>query len=196
VIRKATFEGPERIYRYNLERIFTPQPEGKSKSITFLMLNPSTADENVDDPTIRRCIGFANLWEFDRLFIVNLFPFRTPDPRELFKRLIPYTNTKENNRWICNCVLKSKMTIAAWGSQTHQVFKERRDEVLQTLNLLTNDLYALRVNKDGNPAHPLFLPNSVKPEPYIPGRQLNRGQEKVTRTSRLSSETPSGLFRS
>lgn len=82
---EATFSGCGR-YRYRLTRELNGALfAGSGRAITFIMLNPSTADANADDPTIRRCKGFARGWGYGRLIIVNLFAFRATDPRDMWK---------------------------------------------------------------------------------------------------------------
>lgn len=68
-------------YRYSLSRIWD---ENKA-NVLFIMLNPSTADGDVDDPTIRRCIGFAKSWGYGGIYVGNLFAYRATDPKELLK---------------------------------------------------------------------------------------------------------------
>src|SRR5579872_6879915 len=78
IVRNAALS-KDGVYRFSLHRSFQPG----SKSMVWIMLNPSTADAEVDDPTIRRCMGYARDWGFDRLTVVNLFPMRTPSPKVL-----------------------------------------------------------------------------------------------------------------
>lgn len=71
----------DRVYRYHLWRRLKREGCG---SVAFIGLNPSTADEQKDDPTVRRCIGFARAWGYDRVEMLNLFAFRAKDPREMY----------------------------------------------------------------------------------------------------------------
>ena len=71
------------LYRYNLKRIMPMLFE--DRKVVFCMLNPSTADANKDDPTLRRCIGFANKFGYSSLEIVNLYAYRSPNPKDLWK---------------------------------------------------------------------------------------------------------------
>ena len=80
MLRSAAFS-PCRRYRYCLSRVWNP----KLPSVMFVGLNPSTADEQEDDPTVRRCIGFARNWNFGGLILVNLFAYRSTDPADLLR---------------------------------------------------------------------------------------------------------------
>lgn len=76
----AAVISPDGVYRYRLDRELPTQLETRSRTVCFVMLNPSTADADQDDPTIRRCLGFAETWGYDKLVVVNLFgyPQRRP----------------------------------------------------------------------------------------------------------------------
>ena len=98
-------------YRYSLTRIWD---ETKPK-VMFIMLNPSTADANNDDPTIRRCIGFAKSWGFGGLYVCNLFGFRATNPKELLKVNNPFG---DQNIWHTRKLSDEVDTIVcAWGNK-------------------------------------------------------------------------------
>src|SRR5262245_38555366 len=84
MLRSAVFS-PCRKYRYSLTRIW----DAERPNVMFVGLNPSTADDQVDDPTVRRCIGFARKWRFGGMIIVNLFAYRSTDPNRLQEILDP-----------------------------------------------------------------------------------------------------------
>jgi hypothetical protein len=124
----------------------------------FVGLNPSTADETTDDPTIRRCIGFARSLGFDTLCMANLFAFRTTYPNEMLAAQDPVG--PENDRWISDLSKDARITIAAWGVPGR--FRGRDQVVLPMLR----DPQCLGVTAGGCPKHPLYLPAITRPIPY------------------------------
>lgn len=126
----------------------------------FIGLNPSTADEIQDDPTIRRCKGFAKSWDFGGLIMVNAFGYRATDPKEMKRAEDPIG--KENDRIvreICNAVIeKGGMIVAAWGSHC----SEKRES--EFCKLIHQPIYCLGKTKKGQPKHPLYLKSDTKPE--------------------------------
>ncbi len=144
----ALIDGP---YRYNLWRTWG-DPEGPYA--LFCMLNPSTADALQDDPTIRRCIGFALSWGMSRLCVVNLYAFRATDPKDLFKAEDPVG--PHNDVWIANEAKRAARIVAAWGSNAEEL---RAKSVVHLLKKY-GPLYCLRRTKKGQPSHPLYLPKA------------------------------------
>jgi hypothetical protein len=134
-----------RRYRYSLTRTWTR----RSAKIMFIGLNPSTADENVDDPTVRRCIGFARQWGYGGIILTNLFAFRSTDPAVL--KNIPDPIGPDNDQTIIRCYRSSARVVVAWGA--HGALQGRDERVL---SLLSAPL-CLGVTKSGLPRHPLYL---------------------------------------
>jgi hypothetical protein len=147
----ATFS-PDRVYRYRLWRDF-----GKGPIITFCMLNPSTADESKNDPTIERCQRRAIEWGFGRLEVVNLFALRSTDPAELYTHRAPIGPMCDED--IATVYRLSDMFVCAWGK--HGALYNRGQRVMAML--ASPKLHVLKWNRDGTPAHPLYLPYSLKP---------------------------------
>ena len=139
-----------RKYRYSLSRIW----DNQKKFVLFIGLNPSTADEEVDDPTIRRCFGYAQKWGYGGFIMVNLFAYRTTLPSNLKK--VKYPVGRDNDKYIVKLSKKADITVAAWGNNGNLY---RRDK--QVLSLVPN-LMCLKVNKSGQPAHPLYLKKDLK----------------------------------
>ena len=162
---------PDRKYRYLLTRAFPVEySEGIRLAVNFIMLNPSTADERVDDPTIRRCIGFARAWGYTDLSITNLSPLRATDPKELLEAgPEPAEVWQENINTIQDMVWASDGVVVAWG--VHGKHDGRADRVIASLNEVTPDvrLTCLGTTKGGQPWHPLYLPSNVLREPYLHG---------------------------
>lgn len=155
----ATFD-PTRSYRYLLWRRWdVTLPE-----VAFVMLNPSTADETDDDPTIRRCAGFARAWGFGGIVVANLFAFRSASPLAL--RSCPDPVGPENNRYLCAVRERTNSVIAAWGQ--HGALFGRSAQVRGLLEA-GGPLSVLRLNAGGEPAHPLYLPGSLRPVPWSGG---------------------------
>lgn len=96
------------LYRYRLWRRWGIGPHA-----TWIMLNPSTADADLDDPTIRRCIGFARAWGFSAIEVVNLFALRATNPRELGRSADPIG--PDNDRHLSEAGRAAELRIAAWG---------------------------------------------------------------------------------
>ena len=131
-------------YRYRLTREWL-MGEG---TVLFVMLNPSTADAETDDPTIRRCIGFAQRWGFRGLAVGNLFAWRATDPRELRQAIDPVG--PENDRHLVEMSHAANAVIAAWGAGGG-----RRGQY--ALRLLRGTVEHLGLTKQGYPRHPLYL---------------------------------------
>ena len=140
-------------YRYALWRRWSDGPQ-----VLFVMLNPSTADQCNDDPTIRRCIGLAERWGYGAMAVGNLFAFRTPSPRILRREAHPIGCA--NDRWLQRLAADSGRMIAAWGNDGALLGRD-----VQVCAMLT-PLYALSLTRQGQPRHPLYIPNSVVPKPW------------------------------
>jgi hypothetical protein len=140
-------------YRYSLQR--EADPDGR-ESVLFVMLNPSTADAMQDDPTIRRCVGFARAWGASELLVGNLFAYRATQPDELYSALDPIG--PDNDFWLRSLSARSAMVVCAWGA--HPMAKRRAIEVRA---MLGREIHHLGLTKDGAPKHPLYLPAILRP---------------------------------
>lgn len=147
--RTATFS-QDRLYRYSLVRRW-----GCGGACLFIGLNPSTADETQDDPTIRRCIRFAKDWGYDALVMANLFAFRATNPKHLKTANDPVG--PDNDYHLGRLHDDASLTIAAWGA--HGNFVHRADDVCQLLD----KLHCLGLTKSGEPRHPLYMPANTRP---------------------------------
>jgi hypothetical protein len=155
MIRRGAYFSPCRRWRYALWRFWAPLP-----SLHFMMLNPSTADETDNDPTVERCERRAREWGYGGLIVTNIYAWRSTDPRALLKVEDPVG--PENDAVLMRAVLFARDTICAWG--THG--RKRGGELVTGL-LARQSLYALAVNQgDGTPGHPLYLPYANEPIPY------------------------------
>ena len=141
-------------YRYVLWRIWD-----KSKPyVMFIGLNPSTANETSDDPTIRRVKKFAFDWGYGGIYMMNLFAFVTPYPEKLEVCEDPIG---ENDKWLNIIAVKCDKIIFAWGS-----FKEAQKRAKQIMERFSG--YALIINNDGSPRHPLYVNANTEPVPIKP----------------------------
>ncbi len=145
-------------YRYLLEREWSDFSVDQGGSAMFVMLNPSTADGDVDDPTIRRCVGFAKSWGYGWLSVVNLFAYRATDPKELFKAG-DAVHGPRNQEVIERAATHAGIIVCAWGA--HKSADWQAETVRGWLHGET--LYALGFTKSGHPRHPLYLPADAKP---------------------------------
>ena len=148
-----------RKYRYALWRMW----DEKKPLVMIIGLNPSTADEMGNDPTITRCISFARSWEYGAVCVTNLFGFRATAPSELKAYHDPIG--KENDTWVHEMSKEAAITVAAWGN--HGKFLNRSVEFLSSLD----QLHFIQMNKSGEPSHPLYLKAELKPFPMIPRQQ-------------------------
>ena len=140
-------------YRYALWRKWAEGPQ-----VLFVMLNPSTADENADDPTIRKCIALAKSWGFGSLAVGNLFAFRTPSPVVLKQSPLPVGDA--NNEWLRRLQSTTALTVAAWGN--HGTFQGRNGVVR---SMLANP-HVLGLTKLGEPRHPLYMLSATQPQEW------------------------------
>lgn len=142
-----------RTWRYWLSRRW-----GGGDALVVIGLNPSTADETEDDPTIRRCIGYGRAWGFGKLVMLNLFAYRATDPKEMKKAADPIGSF--NDATLRSYARDAGMILAAWGA--HGDFKGRGDIVRRMLS--DRPLYCLGVTNAGQPKHPLYLRADLQPE--------------------------------
>ena len=142
-------------YRYKLWRVW--DPAGPLGCVMFLMLNPSTATATEDDPTIRRCIGYARSWGYSGLYVGNLFAYRATDPADL--RRADHPVGPDNDRALRAMVAQYGLVVAAWSNHGAK-FGWRVQEVL---GLVEQPLYCLRQLRSGHPAHPLYQRKDIQP---------------------------------
>jgi hypothetical protein len=151
----ATFDATRR-YRYVLWRRWG----SRTSRVLFVMLNPSTADEHVLDPTVRKCVRWAQSWGFGAVDVCNVFAWRSTDPKLLYTLDDPVG--PENDHWIQQTAMMAAMVVVAWGK--HGALKGRAAAVAQMLE--KHKPYCLGVNADGSPEHPLYIANAMKPVPW------------------------------
>lgn len=136
------------------------------REISWIGLNPSTADENQLDPTLRRIKGFSQFLNFNSFNMLNLFAFRATNPKDMLKAEDPIG--KDNDFWIHKICKNAELVIVCWGTHPKDFKQEgrlARDLEVQSL-INPTDLHCLGFTKDGCPAHPLYLPASADVTPY------------------------------
>jgi len=143
-----------RLYRYALWRIW----DESLPTVMWIGLNPSTADETVDDPTIRRCKAFSADWGYGGMYMLNLFAFRATDPRVMRTQEFPIG--QENYRFLQEYHDKADLTVAAWG--IHGKFLDQDIAVAKMLTEESTGLVCLGTTKDGHPKHPLYVAGSTQ----------------------------------
>jgi len=157
----------DRKYRYTLHHEWCPN----KPTAAFIGLNPSTADEQELDPTLRRIRGFCESWGFGSFTMLNLFAFRATDPRDMKSAVDPIGPM--NDDMIVKTCMSCNMIIACWGNHGSFMGRSKR-----TKSMLTNHRFNvsyLKMTKAGEPSHPLYLSKSLKPILWI-GEVENGGQ--------------------
>lgn len=154
---------PDLLYRFSLWRSWNERGD----RILWVMLNPSDADDVDNDPTVRKCIGFARRLGFGSIEIVNLYAFRTPFPETLLEKLrkhgIDYVVGPQNDARIVDACTRAKTVMAAWGSQSF--IEGRARHVSDLLRAHHPNVLCLGRTKDGHPRHPSRLGYATVPQP-------------------------------
>jgi hypothetical protein len=124
------------------------------------MLNPSTADAEVDDATIRSCTRLAKSWNYGGFVVVNLFAWRATNPKDLLTAPDPIG--PENEAYIGNAIAQTDFTICAWGA--NKMAQRRAVDILQLLRKHDKIAHCLGTTKNGAPKHPLYIKTGTTPE--------------------------------
>jgi hypothetical protein len=148
-------------YRYTLRRKLGGRP---GRAVCFVMLNPSSADAEKDDPTIRKCLGFARRWGCAELVVVNLFAFRATRPRDLRAAADPVG--RANRRHVRSAVGRAKggLVVCAWG--THGAWRGQDVAVRGWIREAGAAPVCLGQTKSGQPRHPLYVPYTAVVIPF------------------------------
>jgi hypothetical protein len=146
-------------YRYLLYRTWN----SIGPQITWIMLNPSTADATADDPTIRRCIHFSREWGFGSLSVVNLFAYRAVSVRDMQAASDPIG--PENDTYLLQACKQTSCLLVAWGRDGQ--YHGRDQEVCKKLLAQGFRLFCLGTNQDGSPKHPLYVRKEVERQCFL-----------------------------
>jgi len=142
-----------RKYRFALWRTW----DDSKPYVMFVGLNPSTADENIDDPTLTRCINYAKIWGFGGVCMANIFAFRATQPAVMKAAKDPVG--PKNNEWLKALASDAGLIIAAWGNDGSYLMRS------QEIRELLPNIHCLKMNKSGEPAHPLYQKADLQPVP-------------------------------
>tara|TARA_R110002072_G_scaffold42064_22_gene119294 strand:+ start:205910 stop:206419 length:510 start_codon:yes stop_codon:yes gene_type:complete len=153
----ATFSECEQ-YRYTLGRRWAVG----GRRVCFCLLNPSTADAKVLDPTLTRCHRYAVRWGFSAMDVANIFALRSTDPKGL--KLVDDPIGDQNNAAIVRLAKRADLVVVGWG--THGALGDRHQRVLELLRPVCDPM-CLAVTKHGYPKHPLYLRADLEPMSYI-----------------------------
>lgn len=155
-------------YRYSLTRDLEPNLlNDHNGTCVFVMLNPSTADAFIVDPTVRRCLGFAKASGHGGLYVLNAFALRSTDPRALYTAADPVGPL--NDTYLASIdrqITRVGQVCVGWGAE--RIARERGQRVYDLLAGAGHAPLALGVTKDGYPRHPLYVRSDVTPAPWTP----------------------------
>ena len=151
---------PDGNLRYVLTRRWG-RGEGVHQTVNFIMCNPSTADEESDDATLKRCMDFTQRWGYHRLIVTNVHPFRSRYVSALQNAVLSAQESGTNDRYIRAAADASGLVVAGWGSEAPRGMVERARGMLTGISLS-----CLGVNADGTPKHPLYVLGTQLPEPF------------------------------
>lgn len=149
---------PTGTHRFWLER-HLPQGSG---IVHFNLCNPSTATEHVNDATVYKCEQYATLWGYRTYLITNAYSYRARDFTRLFA--VPTPSLPANDGFILLACQAAALTVCGWSE--HATYRDRHLELAALLAAIP--LTALRVNRSGLPAHPVYLPADAEPQRYTP----------------------------
>ena len=156
--RGAVFDATGQ-YRYHLWRAW----DAALPRVAFVLLNPARADAVHDDPTLRRCLGFARAWGYGRLDVVNLFAYRTPSPAVLRRAADPVG--PDNDAILAEVAGWADLVVVGWGNGGRW---RGRDTAVRRL-LGPAEVVCLGLTRLGQPRHPLYLPSATPRQAFPPG---------------------------
>ena len=159
----ATFDKTKQ-YRYDLWRCWDATKAG----ICWVMLNPSTADEFKLDPTVTRCLNYSKAWDYGWMSVANLFSYRSTDPDVMFRKAKEGFDIRgpENREHVAEQMEQAQSVVFAWGGKARG-FPNVIAETVLDARLAGKTPLALKILKDGSPAHPLYLRADLEPLRYI-----------------------------
>lgn len=157
MVDKGSQMGGMRLF---LERSINPKND---RSVVFIMLNPSTATETENDPTIRRCIRFARDWGYGHLYVNNIFAMRATRPHNLHTAAENPVG-QGNDAIILLTAQTADLVVCAWGA--HGKLYNRGEQVIKMLQDNDVPLHCLGTTKDGQPRHPLYVAATTQPQPF------------------------------
>jgi len=164
-VGKGAILSDDHVYRYTLQRYVRP-PVASFRWVGWVLCNPSTADHDVDDATVRRAWAFTQSWGYNGMYFVNTNPYRATDPTR--QRMPSAQILAYNDAYLMECMTQCQLTVCGWGDGALPELVRRAALMLHACG----PLHALRVTDKGNPGHPLYLPKFHKPQPWTPTKWL------------------------
>lgn len=159
-VKRTALVSPCGAYRYWLRRQW---PDGDGKVVCFVMLNPSTADGDVDDPTLRRCMGFARQWGFSTLSVRNLYALRSTNPANLLTHRDPIGPSGDAE---LAAAASADLVVCGWGTGVKGTLSRSADAVRL---MRGKPLHCLGFTLSGSPRHPLYVPKAAELVAYSGG---------------------------
>jgi len=126
-----------------------------------VLMNPSTAEPHIDDPTIAKCCRIARMWGYGGIVVANTFAYRCTDQKRLIEAMDPVG--PENNKHILQMARQATIVVFAYGKPHHKQLRSRGPAVAEMLIKESIQPHILRLGKDGTPCHPLYLPQTLTP---------------------------------
>jgi hypothetical protein len=152
----AEFGGNKKEYRYALRRVW----DDSLRSVLFVMMNPSTADQLDDDPTVAKCQRYARAWGYGTLLVGNTFAYRATHQKDLMQVADPVGPL--NDEWLLKMAAQAGIIVLAYG-KPHKNLCQRGRDVTALLNGAGHELHVLKLCQDGTPSHPLYLRGTLQP---------------------------------
>jgi hypothetical protein len=160
VVTTALFGGAGNEFRYRLSRQW-----GDGAHVLFIMMNPSTADLEVDDPTVAKCGRLARRWGYGGVMVGNTFAYRATVQSRLAE--VPDPIGPENDRHLLDMAREAAKTIFAYGTPKHKMLRARGPAVVRMIRSEGIETHVLRLSKDGVPYHPLYLSENLVPFAWV-----------------------------
>lgn len=154
MIHKSAIYSDCEKYRYELRRVWNH----KEKLVCWIMLNPSTADAEHNDPSVQRCMNYTKSWKYGGVIITNLFGLRSTDPKKLWSTNEPIG--PGNEEFIINADKEADLTVMAWG--IHGLYKNQAQHILNFLR----QPHFLSLTRNCCPRHPLYLKKNLQPQKW------------------------------
>jgi hypothetical protein len=152
----AEFGGENKEYRYTLKRVW----DASLGSVLFVMMNPSTADPYVDDPTVAKCQRYARAWGYGTMLVGNTFAYRATNQKDLLRVADPVG--PKNDKYLLQMAAQAELIVLAYG-KPHKNLCQRGRDVAALLRRAEHELHALKLCNDGTPSHPLYLKGTLRP---------------------------------
>lgn len=163
IVAKGALLSECQTYRYSLQRFINSVP---LRWVAWVLNNPSTADSDIDDATVRRVWAFTQSWGYNGMLVANTNPYRATNPR--LQRIPPAPVLAYNDGCMLETMSWCNLVVCGWGDGAVPELAKRTALMLHA----QGPLHVLRLTKAGNPSHPLYLPGKLQPQPWRPTKWL------------------------